>query len=73
MDGAGFAQYLTTLDFGSLDTTQQSTNVIASLSIVQQLAEHLNTGNDGLAGLIGQTNDLNFVANLNADHAQHGR
>ena len=64
MDGAGFAQYLTTLNFSSLNTTQQSTDVIASLSIVQQLTEHLNTGNYGLAGVM-DTNDLNFVANLN--------
>ena len=40
MDGAGFAQYLTTLNFGSLDTTQQSTNVIASLSILRSCGCH---------------------------------
>ena len=44
MNGAGLGQNLATLDVGSLDTTQQNTDVIASLSEVQQLAEHLDAG-----------------------------
>ena len=36
MDGAGFAQYLTTLNFSSLDTTQQGADVVAGLGVVQQ-------------------------------------
>ena len=60
MDGAGFAQNLAALDLSSLDTTQQGSDVIASLSEVKQFSEHLNTGNNGLEFLFLQTNNLNL-------------
>ena len=37
LDGAGLSQNLATLDAGTLNTTQQSADVVASLSVVQQL------------------------------------
>ena len=61
---AGFYQNLTTLDLSSLNTTQQSADVITSLSLVQKLTEHFNTGNNGLSGLFLDTNDLNFVIQM---------
>ena len=64
MNRTGLCQNLATLDFGSLDTTQQNTDVIAGLSEVQQLAEHFDTGNNRLTALFSQTNDLNFFAHL---------
>ena len=73
IDGAGFAQNLTTFDVSSLNTTEQSTDVIASLSVVQNLTEHFDTGYNGLHLLFLQTNDLNFIASLQTDHALHDR
>ena len=64
MNGTGLSQNLTTLDVGSLNTTQQAADVVAGLSIVQNLTEHLNTGANGLGALVLQTNDLNFLAGL---------
>ena len=61
MNGAGLSQNLTSFDLGSLNATEQNAYVIASLSIVQSLSEHLKTGNNNLALLIGKTNDLNFL------------
>ena len=60
LNGAGLAENLAALDVGLVDTTQQGTNVVAGLSVVQQLAEHFDTGNDGLAGSFHQTNDFDF-------------
>ena len=66
----GLAQNLAALDLVSLNTTEQRTDVVASLSIVKNLAEHLDTGNNGFSSLVGQTDDLNFVANLQLYRAQ---
>ena len=60
MDGTWFAQYLTTFDVSSLNTTQQSADVIASFSEVEQLSEHFDTGNNGLHLLFLQTNDFDL-------------
>ena len=56
------AQTLSTLDLSSLNTTQQSTDVITSLSAVKELTEHFDTGYNSLTGIFMNTNDLNFVA-----------
>ena len=64
MNGAGLRQNLSALDFISLDTTEQSADVIAGLSIVQNLAEHFDTGNNGLLLLVSQANDFNFLTSL---------
>ena len=37
----GLSQNLTTLDLGTINTTQQSADVVAGLGVVQQLVEHL--------------------------------
>ena len=42
LDGAGLSQNLASLDLLLVDTTQQGAHVVAGLSIVQQLAEHLD-------------------------------
>ena len=62
MNAAGLAQHLAALDIGSLDAAQQSADVVAGLGIIQDLAEHLDTGHDGLLLLMAQTNQLNLVA-----------
>ncbi|MPM54631.1 hypothetical protein SDC9_101410 [bioreactor metagenome] len=65
VDAARLGQNLATLDLVALNATQQSAHVIASLSKVQQFAEHLKAGNGGFALLVLQADDLNFFANLN--------
>ena len=64
LDGAGLSQNLASLDLLLVDTTQQGAHVVAGLSIVQQLAEHLDAGDDGLLALLGQADDLHGVAHL---------
>ena len=64
MNGTGLGQNLTTLDLGLSHATQQSADVVASLSVVQQLVEHLDTGNGGLTLLIGQTDDLDLLVQV---------
>src|ERR1017187_3409020 len=60
------AQHLTALDFLTLGAAQQRADVVAGLALIEQLAEHLDAGDDGLLG-IAQTDDLDFLADL--DHA----
>ena len=67
------AQNLAALDLVALNTTQQGADVVASLSEVQQLAEHLDAGNDGLLLLVRQTDDLDFLADLELCRAPHDR
>src|SRR5665213_900345 len=62
-DGAGLAQHLAALDLFLLGTTQQRAEVVAGLSLVEELAEHLDAGHDGL-GRRAKAHDLDFVADL---------
>ena len=61
LDSAGLAQNLAALDVLLVDTTQQSADVVASFSVVQQLVEHFDIGNGGVHLLFAKTNDLNLV------------
>src|SRR5271170_406151 len=65
--GAGLHDDLTTLDVLTLDTTQQQSDVVAGLSLVEQLAEHLHTGDRGLGGGRLDADDLDFLVDV--DHA----
>src|SRR5574343_474021 len=62
-DGTRLAQHLTTLDVFTLGAAQQSADVVAGLTLVEQLAEHFNTGAGGLDGR-ANTDDFDFFANL---------
>ena len=57
LNGAGLTQNLATLDVLLVDTTQQSADVVASFSVVHQLVEHFDVGNDGGQVVLAQTND----------------
>ena len=48
LDRAGLRKNLTSFDIGLLDTSEQAADVVAGLSEVKQLTEHLDAGNDGL-------------------------
>ena len=62
MNGAGLSKNLAALDIGSLNTAKKSADVVAGLSVIEGLAEHLDSGADGLALLFLKTNDLKLVA-----------
>ena len=62
-DRAGLGQHLAALHVFALDAAEQHADVVAGLALVQQLAEHLDAGDDGLAGW-PDADDLDFVADL---------
>src|SRR5688500_13694186 len=64
-DRARLGQNLTALDVLTLDAAEQETDVVARLTLIEQLAEHLDAGDDLLLGGT-QTDDLDFLADL--DH-----
>src|SRR5690606_33086717 len=64
LDGARLRQDLSSLDLGPLDTPEQAADVVAGNSLVKELPEHLDSGNDCLPCLIHETDDLDFVADL---------
>src|SRR5690606_1788291 len=55
------------LDLLALDTTQEQTDVLTGASLVEDLAEHLDRGHDGLLRLFADTDDLDFLVDL--EHA----
>ena len=57
------ADYHTTLDFLLIDTTEEQTYVVTGFALIEELAEHFNTGN-GRLEVSTKTHDLNFVTNL---------
>ena len=75
MNGTGLRKHLAAFDLSSLNTAKQAADVVAGLSIVEDLAEHFDTGADGLSLFIGQTNDFNFFAGLElaSFHSAGGR
>ena len=62
-NAAGLGQYLTALDLVLVYAAKQTTNVVASLTVVEDLAEHLDAGDDRLAGVI-EADDLDLFAGL---------
>src|SRR5690606_38714129 len=63
LDRTRLAQNLTTLDVLTANAANQSTDVVASLALVEQLAEHFNAGDGCLAGRTN-ADDLDFLTNL---------
>ena len=64
VNGTGLGQNLAALDLGLGNTAQQGADVVAGLSVIEGLAEHLDSGADGLALLFLKTNDLKLVTAL---------
>jgi hypothetical protein len=54
---------LAALDVFTLGAAQQDADVVASLTLVQQLAEHFHAGAGGLLGGL-DTDDFDFFADL---------
>src|ERR1035437_5615503 len=63
LDRARLGEDLTALDVVALDAAQQATHVVAGTAFVEQLLEHLDAGDDNLAG-VAVTDDLDFIADL---------
>lgn len=62
-DRSWFGKNLATLDLVVGDTTEKSTNVVASFREVKGLTEHFKTGDNGFLGWF-DTNDFNFVVDV---------
>jgi hypothetical protein len=60
---AGLGEDVAALDFVLGHPAQENTDIVASLTFVEELAEHFHTGNDRLAG-VREADDFNFFANL---------
>src|SRR5919107_1092623 len=63
LDRARLAKHLAALDVLTADAAQQRTDIVASLALVEQLAEHLDAGDDRLLG-VADADDFDFLANL---------
>ena len=66
LDGTWGSQYLTTFDLVVGNTTEQNPNVVPGFTKVKGLVEHFNPSNSGLENVFLQTNDFNFVTDLNS-------
>src|SRR6188768_3137056 len=65
-DRAALREHLAALDVVALDAPQEAADVVAGLARVEQLLEHLDAGDDDLAGRL-DADDLDLLADL--DHA----
>src|SRR4051794_29407728 len=61
---------LAALDVLTLDAAEQQTHVVAGLALVEQLAEHLDTGDGGLGRGRADADDLDLLVHLD-DAALH--
>ena len=63
-NGSWLSKNLSTFDLFTVNTTEQSTDVVTSLSEIKHLAEHLDARDNRLTRLVLQTNDLNRIVHL---------
>ena len=63
LDRAGLGQDLAALDLLALDAPQEAADVVAGAALVEQLLEHLDAGDDDLAGGL-DADQLDLVADL---------
>ncbi len=63
-NGTGLGQNLTAVHILLLQTAEQDTSVVAGLTLIKRLVEHLDTSDGSLGGVL-DTNDLDFLAYLN--------
>src|SRR4029079_4528722 len=74
-DRPRLGQNLAALDVLAPDPAQQRADIVARFALVQQLAEHLDTSDTRLCGVL-QPDDLDFLADLDdaaLDAAGHHR
>src|SRR5690606_30603498 len=63
-DRAGLGQNLAALDVLFLDAAEQAADVVASLALVEEFAEHFHARDDRLFRLGVETDDLVFLTDL---------
>ena len=63
-DGARFSYNLTSLDILLVDTAEEKTNVVSSLSLIEELAEHLDTCNGGRPWSVTEADELNRIVHV---------
>src|SRR3954449_2429140 len=63
LDGAGLGEDLAALDLLALDAPDQAADVVAGAALVKELLEHLDAGDDDLAGRL-DADELDLVADL---------
>src|SRR3954452_24556600 len=63
-DRAGLAENLPALDLLALGTAQEAADVVARLTLVEDLAEHLDPGDRGFAGVGVNADDFDLVAGV---------
>ena len=63
LDRAGLGQHLAALDVVLFHAAEQHADVVARLARVEQLAEHLDAGDDLLLGRL-EADDFDFLADL---------
>src|SRR5918998_2527576 len=63
-DRLGLAEHLAALDLLALGATQQAADVVARATLVEDLAEHLDTGDDRGRRLRVDADDLDLVARV---------
>src|SRR5665809_168975 len=64
-DRLRLAENLPALDLLATHTAQQAADVVARLALVEDLAEHLDSGNDRALGLLLDADDLDRVTGMN--------
>ena len=63
-DRAWLGDNLTSLDFLLVDTTEEKTNVVSGLTLIEELAEHLDTCYNGASWSVTETYELNRVIDV---------
>src|SRR3954447_7348614 len=63
LDAARLGEHLAALDLLALDAPDEAADVVAGAALVEQLLEHLDAGDDHLAGRL-DTDQLDLVADL---------
>jgi hypothetical protein len=72
LDRAGLAQHLAALDLSRPTARTSAPMLSPGHALVEQLAEHLDAGDDGLAGVL-EADDLDFLADLDDARSRRGR
>ncbi|MNH90207.1 hypothetical protein D3C73_427420 [compost metagenome] len=65
VNGVWLSQYLSAFDHVAVNTTQQGSDVVTSLSGIQQFTEHFNARNNGFFLVFVDTHDFNFFSDFN--------
>src|SRR5437588_133825 len=63
-DGTGLGHNLAALDVIFLDASEEKSDVVASLTLVEKLAEHFHTSNNRFASLFLNTDDFDFLVDF---------